>query len=287
MDKPAILKLVDDLKFAHGLHQQLPKPHQPSRVTSPSLKADTNVGTCDPVSRTRTRGQAPPRWHRVRGPLSAKQIADAWELSTAKVRRIFQNEPGVIRIGEPSRRLGRKLKRRYFTLRIPQSVVERVHARLRQSSLAPPETRKARELANSRAFCCLLKLFAKVLNVACFAPRPVVLKSIVVSTCPSCFATTSGFRPFSSSPTANVVPKHLHGSAGRDRFALGVECWCAITPHELDITNLSPIRSASRFCATSCERPTPASCPCSGTGDLTSRSALPVCCAVYRRAHDL
>jgi len=61
---------------------------------------------------------------------SPKQIAEAWAVSTAKARRMFQNEPGVIRIGEPSRRLGRKLKRRYYSLRIPQSVVERVHARL-------------------------------------------------------------------------------------------------------------------------------------------------------------
>jgi hypothetical protein len=63
-----------------------------------------------------------------------KQIAKMWGLSMAKVRRIFENEPSVIRVGEPSRRLGRKLKRRYFSLRIPQSVVERVHARLSKAA---------------------------------------------------------------------------------------------------------------------------------------------------------
>ena len=54
------------------------------------------------------------------------QLAGRLALSQSKVRRMFQNEPGVVKIGEPSRRLGRKLKRRYFTLRIPHSVYERV-----------------------------------------------------------------------------------------------------------------------------------------------------------------
>jgi hypothetical protein len=44
---------------------------------------------------------------------------------------MFQDEPGVLKIGEPSRRLGRKLKRRYYTLRVPQSVEERVMRRCR------------------------------------------------------------------------------------------------------------------------------------------------------------
>ena len=62
---------------------------------------------------------------------SPAQIANALSLSDTKVRRMFQNEPGVLKIGEPSRRLGRKLKRRYHTLRIPESVAFRVLARLK------------------------------------------------------------------------------------------------------------------------------------------------------------
>jgi hypothetical protein len=42
---------------------------------------------------------------------------------------MFRDEPGVLKEGEPSRRLGRVLKRRYYTLRIPESVAERVIAR--------------------------------------------------------------------------------------------------------------------------------------------------------------
>jgi len=54
------------------------------------------------------------------------EIAEMWNLSTDKVRELFENEPGVIVLGERNPRH----KRRYITLRIPHSVVERVHARL-------------------------------------------------------------------------------------------------------------------------------------------------------------
>jgi hypothetical protein len=62
---------------------------------------------------------------------SPAQIAKALNLSDTKIRRIFEKEPGVAKIGEPSRRLGRKLKRRYYTLRIPESVALRVLSRMR------------------------------------------------------------------------------------------------------------------------------------------------------------
>lgn len=54
------------------------------------------------------------------------EIAEMWNLSADKVRELFGNEPGVLVIGERNSRH----KRRYVTLRIPQSVVQRVHARL-------------------------------------------------------------------------------------------------------------------------------------------------------------
>lgn len=54
------------------------------------------------------------------------EIAEMWNLSPDKVRDLFQHEPGVLVLGERDRRR----KRRYITLRIPQSVVERVHTRL-------------------------------------------------------------------------------------------------------------------------------------------------------------
>ena len=63
---------------------------------------------------------------------SPQELGEAWDISDTKVRRMFQNEPGVLLIGEPSRRLGRKLKRSYFTMRIPESVAIRVYKRLRK-----------------------------------------------------------------------------------------------------------------------------------------------------------
>lgn len=61
---------------------------------------------------------------------SPKQLAELWKLSETKIRRLFQPEPGVLRIGDGSRRVGRKLKRSYYTMRIPESVAIRVHRRL-------------------------------------------------------------------------------------------------------------------------------------------------------------
>ena len=54
------------------------------------------------------------------------EIAEMWNLSADKVRELFENEPGVLVIGERSPRH----KRLYVTLRIPQTVLERVHSRL-------------------------------------------------------------------------------------------------------------------------------------------------------------
>jgi AraC-like DNA-binding protein len=55
-----------------------------------------------------------------------QQIAERWHLSETAVRKLFRDEPGVIRIDSPEHRF----KRGYCTLRIPESVAERVHARL-------------------------------------------------------------------------------------------------------------------------------------------------------------
>jgi hypothetical protein len=57
---------------------------------------------------------------------SVQEVAVLWQLSKDSVRRLFKNEPGVLAIS-PRQRRG---KRAYVTLRIPSSVVERVHRRL-------------------------------------------------------------------------------------------------------------------------------------------------------------
>jgi hypothetical protein len=56
---------------------------------------------------------------------SVAEIATMWNLSSDAVRKVFQNEPGVLILGE----LASRHKRRYTTLRIPESVLQRVHRR--------------------------------------------------------------------------------------------------------------------------------------------------------------
>ncbi len=55
------------------------------------------------------------------------EIAEKWKLSEDAVRRLFEKEPGVLVLGKNGSTGGR---RGYTTLRIPASVVERVHRRL-------------------------------------------------------------------------------------------------------------------------------------------------------------
>ena len=57
---------------------------------------------------------------------SPKEVADRWRIDESTVRRLFQDEPGVFKIGKSGRRDG---KRDYVTLRIPASVLSRVHRR--------------------------------------------------------------------------------------------------------------------------------------------------------------
>jgi hypothetical protein len=58
---------------------------------------------------------------------SPAEIADRWNLSVDSVRKLFENEPGVLVLGNAVSRRG---KRSYTTLRIPEHVLERVHRRL-------------------------------------------------------------------------------------------------------------------------------------------------------------
>lgn len=61
---------------------------------------------------------------------SVQEIAEMWGLGVDKIRELFIDEPGVIRIGNRERRGCRG----YITLRIPASVVQGVHARLRANA---------------------------------------------------------------------------------------------------------------------------------------------------------
>jgi hypothetical protein len=52
-----------------------------------------------------------------------QEIALQLKLSPKTIQRMFMDEPGVVVLGEEDRRDG---KRQYVTLRIPESVVQRV-----------------------------------------------------------------------------------------------------------------------------------------------------------------
>jgi len=58
---------------------------------------------------------------------SIVEIAGRWGLDPKTVRKIFLNEPGVLKIERPERRT----KRGYTTLRVPESVLLAVHRRYR------------------------------------------------------------------------------------------------------------------------------------------------------------
>lgn len=57
---------------------------------------------------------------------SPTELAEAWGVSTETIRVIFRKEPGVLKLGRAETRY----KRGYFTLRIPESVAQRVHHKL-------------------------------------------------------------------------------------------------------------------------------------------------------------
>jgi hypothetical protein len=54
---------------------------------------------------------------------SVGEIAERWGLSEKTIRRMFEDEEGVLQWGSPETRR----KRGYITLRIPESVMLRVH----------------------------------------------------------------------------------------------------------------------------------------------------------------
>jgi hypothetical protein len=55
-----------------------------------------------------------------------RELAELWKFDESTIRRMFIDEPGVMIYGKEKRRDGR---RDYVTLRIPDSVVQRVYER--------------------------------------------------------------------------------------------------------------------------------------------------------------
>jgi hypothetical protein len=55
-----------------------------------------------------------------------QELSKLWKFDQSTIRRMFIDEPGVLKLGHQSRRDG---KREYITLRIPASVARRVYDR--------------------------------------------------------------------------------------------------------------------------------------------------------------
>ncbi len=64
---------------------------------------------------------------------SVQEVAASWRVSEKVIRRVFNDEPGVIVFGNI---ITTRSRREYKTIRIPQSVLNRVHIRLSSRSRA-------------------------------------------------------------------------------------------------------------------------------------------------------
>ena len=82
--------------------------------------------------------QSPISSHFAERHYTAAELSELWSLSPDVVRRLFEREPGVLVIGDQATRS----KRRYTTLRVPQSVVERVHRRMCNPELTAMRARE-------------------------------------------------------------------------------------------------------------------------------------------------
>lgn len=61
--------------------------------------------------------------------LRVQELATLWGVSRRTIKRLFENEPGVVRLGK-----GAEVhKRSYFVLLIPSSVAMRVYERYRNT----------------------------------------------------------------------------------------------------------------------------------------------------------
>ena len=85
------------------------------------------MGVCEqPAERTAARGLAEEKYY------TPQELASMWRFSPATVRKLFRNEPGVLKLQGLGTAYG---KRSYTTFSIPESVALRVRERLTQEPL--------------------------------------------------------------------------------------------------------------------------------------------------------
>jgi hypothetical protein len=63
---------------------------------------------------------------------SLRELSELWGYSVDTLSKIFSDDPDVLKLGSPERRF----KRAYISLRIPESVAQRVYADLKKKKAA-------------------------------------------------------------------------------------------------------------------------------------------------------
>jgi hypothetical protein len=87
-----------------------------------------NIGKPHLIPRTKSRTKAKPTPEVTERFYSVQDIARMWNISTDLVRDLFRDVHGVLKVNRPSTRT----KRGYSTIRVPHSVLVRVHASVSQ-----------------------------------------------------------------------------------------------------------------------------------------------------------
>lgn len=88
-------------------------------MESTQVQAATFLSSEDPEG-TRGRPPVPERHYKV------SELSELWLFSEGTIRRLFNQEPGVLKIARKATRA----KRSYTSLRIPERIAQRVYRRL-------------------------------------------------------------------------------------------------------------------------------------------------------------
>ena len=100
-------------------------PIQDTEALARADRAEARTAVTRPTTRRDAQVQPVQAVARFEHHYTVQDLADAWNVSTDTIRRLFEHESGVIIITKQRNRT-----RVYRTLRIPRSVAERVHRRL-------------------------------------------------------------------------------------------------------------------------------------------------------------
>jgi hypothetical protein len=119
IDNTKLIWVSKDVFFDDTGHAHLVGPSVPQIPVTISPESPSNS------SRRKHRARPEPT---ERSDYTVAQLAAEWNLSTDKIRSLFRDELGVVKLSD--KKAGAKRKRVYVTLRIPVEVAKRVKQRL-------------------------------------------------------------------------------------------------------------------------------------------------------------